>query len=205
MQADCCSSASCGRLRLAGPLRVRPRRESQLVCTTRVCTKRVLAVGRAKVRQDMALTSRLQKIGRLSCAAQREEQNSQKHNGVVDQLEHNLQSHDQDAPHTGHQVSYADDVVSRSASGLQHRLDILQWLWYVQNTGFNDIHRSHTNNCTCSHQQLQIVTEYTYLSIVLHKSGPHKHAIHKFTAAGKRALFAMQYRCSLLGIDDTSQ
>lgn len=41
-----------------------------------------------------------------------------------------------------------------------------------------------------------------YLGIVSHNSGSHKHAIHKMTAAGKRALCAMQYRCSVLGIDD---
>ena len=69
---------------------------------------------------------------------------------------------------------------------------------------FNDFHRSHTDHFTCSHQQLQIVSEYTYLSIVLQKVGPYKHAISTLTAAGKRALFALQYWCSDLGIDDIS-
>ena len=39
--------------------------------------------------------------------------------------------------------------------------------------------------------------------IVLHQSGCFKAAIEKLAAAGKRALFAMQYRCSELGLDDT--
>ena len=136
----------------------------------------------------------------------------------IDQLEHHLQSHDHDAPQLlDTKVSillYADDIVllSKSPSGLQHRLDILQLLCSeklltvnmskTQVVIFSDVRHSHADHFTYSHQQLQIVLEYTYLGIVLHKSGSYKHAISKLTAAGKHALFAMQYRCSDLGIDD---
>ena len=50
---------------------------------------------------------------------------------------------------------------------------------------------------------MRIVDHYTYLGVVLHKSGCFKAAIEKLAAAGKRALFAMQYRCSELGLNDT--
>ena len=53
-----------------------------------------------------------------------------------------------------------------------------------------------------THQQLQIVSNPSVcvcVGIVLHKGGFWK---HELTSAGKRALFAMQYQCSDLGIDD---
>ncbi len=138
----------------------------------------------------------------------------------IDQLEHHLQSHGQGAPQLlDTKVSillYADDIVllSRSPSGLQHRLDILQLfcceklltvnMSKTQVVIFNDFRRSRTDSITYLHQQVQIVSEYTYFGIVLHQNGSYKHAISKLTAAGKRALFAMQYQCSDLGIDDIS-
>ena len=129
-----------------------------------------------------------------------------------------MQSHDQHAPQLlDTKVSillYADDIVllSKSLSGLQHRLIFCSCFalksfncQYVQNLViFNDFCCSHTDHVTYSCQQLHIVPEYIYLGIVLHKSGSYRHAISKLTAAGKRALFAMQYRCSDLGIDDIS-
>ena len=117
----------------------------------------------------------------------------------IDQLEHHLQSHDQDAPQLlDTKVSillYADDIVplSKSPSGLQHRLDILQLFCseklltvnmsktQVVMITFNDFRHSHADHFTYSHQQLQIVSEYTYLCIVLHQSGSYKHAISKMT------------------------
>ena len=68
----------------------------------------------------------------------------------------------------------------------------------------NDFCHSHSDSFLYSHQQLQIVEQYTCLGIVLHKGGFYKlkHAISRLTSAGKRALFALQYWCSDLGIDD---
>ena len=109
----------------------------------------------------------------------------------TDQLEHHLRSHDQDAPQLlDTKVSillHADDVVllSKSPSGLQHQLDILQLFCSKKLVNmskpqvliFNNFHHSHADHFTYSHQQLQIVSEYTYLGTVLHKSGSYKHAI----------------------------
>ena len=69
---------------------------------------------------------------------------------------------------------------------------------------FNDFRHSHSDSESFLYggQALRIVDHYTYLGIVLHKSGCFKAAIEKLAAAGKRALFAMQYRCSELGLDD---
>ena len=136
----------------------------------------------------------------------------------IDQLEHHLQSHDQDAPKLLDTkvpiLLYADDVVllSQSPSGLQKRLNVLQLfcaeklltvnMSRTQVAIFNNFRHSHSDSFLYSHQQLQIVEQYTYLGIVLHKGGFYKRAISKLTSAGKRALFAMQHRCSDLGIDD---
>ena len=136
----------------------------------------------------------------------------------IDQLEHHLQSHDQDAPKLLDTkvpiLLYADDVVllSQSPSGLQKRLNVLQLfcaeklltvnMSRTQVVIFNNFRHSHSDSFLYSHQQLQIVEQYTYLGIVLHKGGFYKRAISKLTSAGKRALFAMQHRCSDLGIDD---
>jgi len=68
---------------------------------------------------------------------------------------------------------------------------------------FNDFRHSHTDSFVYGCQALRIVDHYTYLGVVLHKSGCCKAAIEKLAAAGKRALFAMQYRCSELGLNDT--
>ena len=67
---------------------------------------------------------------------------------------------------------------------------------------FNDFRHSHADSFVYSHQQIQIVEQYTYPGVVLHKNGSYKGAISKLISAGKRAMFAMQYRCSDLGIDD---
>ena len=67
---------------------------------------------------------------------------------------------------------------------------------------FNDFRHAHTDEFLYSDQNLTIAEQYTYLGIVLHKSGSFKAAIEKLAAAGKRALFAMQYRCSDLGLHD---
>ena len=138
----------------------------------------------------------------------------------IDQLEHHLQSHDQDAPKLLDTkvpiLLYADDIVflSQSPSGLQKRLNILQLfctekllsvnMSKTQVVIFNDFRHmhAHSDSFLYSHQQLQIVEQYTYLGVVLHKGGSYKHAISKLASAGKRALFAMQYRCSDLGIGD---
>ena len=134
----------------------------------------------------------------------------------IDQLEHHLQSHDQDAPQLlDIKVSillYADDIVLlfQSPSGLQKRLNVLQLfcaekllLAHMSKTQvviFSDLRHSHSDSFLHSHQQLQIVEQYTYLGIALHKGGFDKHAINKLTSAGKRALFAMLYRCSDLAL-----
>ena len=70
---------------------------------------------------------------------------------------------------------------------------------------FNDFRHSHSDSESFLYggQALRIVDHYTYLGIVLHKSGCFKAAIEKLADAGKRALFAMQYRCSELGLEDT--
>ena len=41
-----------------------------------------------------------------------------------------------------------------------------------------------------------------YLGVIFHKKGYFKEAVSQLATAGKRALFAMQYRCSDLGIHD---
>ena len=136
----------------------------------------------------------------------------------IDQLEHQLQSHDQDAPKLlGTKVPillYANDIVllSQSPSGLQKRLNVLQLICAekllsvnmskTQVVIFNDFRHSHSESCLYSHQQFETVEQYTYLGIVLHKGGFYKHAISKLIVVGKHALFAMQYRCFDLGIDD---
>ena len=73
----------------------------------------------------------------------------------------------------------------------------------TQVTIFNDFRLSHTNSFVYGGQALQIVDQYTYLGVVLHRSGCFKAATEKLAAAGNRALFAMQYRCSELGLNDT--
>ena len=109
---------------------------------------------------------------------------------------------------------YADDIVllSKSASGLQQLLHVLHLfcdeklltvnMSKTQVVIFNDFRRAHTDEFSYSDQNLRIVEQYTYLGFVLHKSGSFKAAIEKLAAAGKRALFAMQYRCSDLGLHD---
>ena len=136
----------------------------------------------------------------------------------IDQLELHLKAHSQDAPALqGHKVPillYADDIVllSKSSSGLQHLLDILQLfcaekllsvnMSKTQVIIFNDF-RHHTPEVfSYGHQALQIVDQYVYLGIVLHKRGGFKPAVQKLAAAGKRAVFAMQQRCADLGIQD---
>ena len=133
----------------------------------------------------------------------------------IDRLEHQLQSHDQDAPNLLDTkvpiLLYPDDIVllSQSPSSLQPRLNVLQLFCAekllsvnMSNTQVVIFNHSRSDSFLFSHRQLQIVEQYTYLGIVLHKSGPYKNAISKLTSAGKRDLFAMQYRCSDLGIDD---
>ena len=136
----------------------------------------------------------------------------------IDQLELHLQSHAQEAPQLLDQkvpiLLYADDIVllSRSSSGLQHLLHVLQLfcaekllsvnMSKTQVVIFNDFRHFHTDSFVYAQQPLQIVDQYTYLGIVLHKKGHFKEAVSKLATAGKRALFAMQYRCSDLGIHD---
>ena len=103
--------------------------------------------------------------------------------------------------------------MSRSPAGLQHLLHVLQLfcgekllsvnMSKTQVVIFNDFRHSHSDSFLYGGQALRIVDHYTYLGIVLHKSGCFKAAIEKLAAAGKRALFAMQYRCSELGLEDT--
>jgi len=136
----------------------------------------------------------------------------------IDQLETHLQYHAQELQ--GQKVSillYADDIVlvSKSPAGVQHLLHVLQLfcgekllsvnMSKTQVVIFNDFRHSHSDSKAFLYggQALRIVDHYTYLGIVLHKSGCFKAAIEKLAAAGKRALFAMQYRCSELGLDDT--
>lgn len=136
----------------------------------------------------------------------------------IDQLEHHLMSCAQDAPELLNQkvpiLLYADDIVllSKSAAGLQHLLHILRLfsdekllsvnLAKTQVVIFNDFRHSHSDSFLFGQHHLQIVDHYTYLGIVLHRTGHFKEAIQKLACAGKRALFAMQYRCSELGIQD---
>lgn len=136
----------------------------------------------------------------------------------IDQLELHLKAHSQDAPDLHGQkvpiLLYADDIVllSKSPSGLQHMLDVLQAfcsekllsvnMSKTQVVIFNDFRRSVPDVFKYGAHSLQLVDQYTYLGIVLHKSGSFKPAIHKLAAAGKRALFAMQQRCTDLGISD---
>ena len=95
----------------------------------------------------------------------------------IDQLEHHLQSHDQDAPKLLDTkvpiLLYADDIVllSQSTSGLQKRLNVLQLFCAVkllsvnmsktQVVVFNDFRHAHSDSFLYSHQQLQIVEQYT--------------------------------------------
>ena len=51
-------------------------------------------------------------------------------------------------------------------------------------------------------RSLRIVDQYTYLGIVMHKGGHVKAVIDKLAAASKHALFALQSRCSELGLYD---
>ena len=109
---------------------------------------------------------------------------------------------------------YADDIVllSKPPSGLQHMLDILQAfcsekLFSVnvsktQVVVFNDFRHSVPDVFKYGAQALQIVGQYTCFGIILHKSGSFKPTIHKLAAAGNHALFAMQQRCTDLGIQD---
>ena len=68
---------------------------------------------------------------------------------------------------------------------------------------FNNFQHSHTESFVYGGQALLVVDHCTYLGVVLHKLGCFKAAIDKLAAAGKRALYAMQYRCSELGLNDT--
>ena len=72
----------------------------------------------------------------------------------------------------------------------------------MSKTQVNDFRHAHTDEFSYSDQNLRLVEQYIYLGVVLHKSGSFKVAIENLVAAGKRALFAMQYRCSDLGLHD---
>ena len=104
-------------------------------------------------------------------------------------------------------------LVVEIPAGLQHLLHVLQLfcgkkllsvnMSKTQVVIFHDFRPSRSDSFLYGGRALRIVDHYTYLGIVLHKSGCFKAAIEKLAAAGKRALFAMQYRCSELGLDDT--
>ena len=136
----------------------------------------------------------------------------------IDQLELHLQSHALEAPQLLDQkvpiLLHADDIVllSRSSSGLQHLLHVLQLfcaekLLSVNMTKthviiFTDFRHSHTDSFVYAQQPLQVVDQYTYLGNIFHHKGYFKEAVSQLATAGKRALVAMQYRCSDLGIHD---